>query len=394
MGDSHTRVSYRRNPNFCERIGNSLVGILVGIVLLFVACALLFWNEGRAVQTAKSLEEGLSAVVPLENINVPFNDNNGKLVHLSGPLKTDKSLYDPSYNIRINAVKLRRTVEMYQWVEHESKREYNEGGQTRTETTYSYSLEWRSDLVRSLSFDNSVGHNNPTSMPVQSQLYTADSVYVGEFELSEGLISKITSFRKINPSSLPPPSDPQIQLLDGVYYHSYNPRNPQVGDLRVTFEFAGLSGESLSGTAEIVSIVARQIGSRLTSYQTLAGDVLEMLYVGRFSAKEIFGKEQQTNTLITWGVRFGGWLLMFVGFGCLTSIISTLVDWLPIIRELVAAGVGVMNLALSISLSLTVIAIGWITYRPLLGIAILAMAATPFIMTKFRASRMDSRRYV
>lgn len=45
MGDSHTRVSYRRNPNFFERIGNSLVGILVGIALLVVASGLLFWNE-------------------------------------------------------------------------------------------------------------------------------------------------------------------------------------------------------------------------------------------------------------------------------------------------------------------------------------------------------------
>ncbi|XP_071123741.1 transmembrane protein 43-like [Mytilus edulis] len=394
MGDSHTRVSYRRNPNFFERIGNSLVGILVGIALLVVASGLLFWNEGRAVQTAKSLDEGLSIVVSLENIDVPFDQNNGKLVHLAGPLKTEKSLLDPTYNIRVNAVKLRRTVEMYQWVEHESKREYNEGGQTRVEKTYSYTQEWRSDLVRSQSFDNMVGHNNPTSMPVNSQLQTADIVHVGGFELSGGLVEKITDFKKINPSAMSPPSDPKIQMLEGVYYHSHYPLQPQVGDLRVTFEYAGISGESLLGQPDTVSIIARQIRHRLLPYQTAAGDVLEMLYTGRLSPKEIFGKEQQQNTMITWGVRLGGWLLIFVGFGCLTSIITTLVDWLPIIRELVAAGVGIMNLAFSISLSLTVIAIGWITYRPLLGMALLAMAATPFIMSKFRSNRMDSRRNV
>ncbi|VDI59217.1 Hypothetical predicted protein [Mytilus galloprovincialis] len=147
---------------------------------------LRFVGKGRAVQTAKSLDEGLSIVVSLENIDVPFEQNNGKLVHLAGPLKTEKSLLDPTYNIRVNAVKLRRTVEMYQWVEHESKREYNEGGQTRVEKTYSYTQEWRSDLVRSQSFDNMVGHNNPTSMPVTSQMQTADVVHVGGFELSGG----------------------------------------------------------------------------------------------------------------------------------------------------------------------------------------------------------------
>lgn len=61
------------------------------------------------------------------------------------------------------------------------------------------------------------------------------------------------------------------------------------------------------------------------------------------------------------------------------------VDWLPIVHELVAIGVTMMNLTLSISLSLTVIAIGWIAYRPLMGIAILAMAATPFFMAKFKS---------
>lgn len=394
MGDSHTRTTYRRNATFCERIGQSLVGILVGLLLLGVASFLLFWNEGRAVQTAKSLEEGLNAVVPLDNIEVPFEHNNGKLVHLFGPLRTDKVLTDSTYNVVVNAVKLKRTVEMYQWVEHQSKREYNEGGQTRTETTYSYDLEWRSDLVRSQSFDNMVGHTNPTSMPVSSNLFEADQVHVGNFELSKGLKDRITNFKKMSPTSVTPPSDPRIQLLDGVFYHSYNPLQPQVGDLRVTFEYAGLSGQSVLGNPDIVSIVARQIGNRLLNYQTIAGDSLELLHMGRHSAKEIFGKEQQQNTMITWGVRFGGWLLMFVGFSCLTSIISTLVDWLPIIRDLVAAGVHVMNLALSISLSLTVIAIGWIAYRPLLGIALLAMAATPFIMTKFRSNSRERSRYV
>lgn len=45
------------------------------------------------MQTAKSLDEGLSIVVSLENIDVPFEQNNGKLVHLAGPLKTEKVSY-------------------------------------------------------------------------------------------------------------------------------------------------------------------------------------------------------------------------------------------------------------------------------------------------------------
>ncbi|WAR25837.1 TMM43-like protein [Mya arenaria] len=168
---------------------------------------------------------------------------------------------------------------------------------------------------------------------------------------------------------------------------------PQIGDTRVKFEYAGISGKSSLGTPDMVTIVARQIGEKLLPYKTVAGDTLELLYFGSLSPKAVFDREMVQNTMFTWGLRFVGWLLMFIGFTCLTSIVTTLVDWIPIVRDLVTMGVCLMNLSLSISLSLTIIAIGWIFYRPLLGFAILAMAATPFIMSQFRGqparSRMD-----
>lgn len=392
-GDRHTRTTFTRNSTFFERVGNSCVGILVGIVLIIVASVLLFYNEGRAVQTAQSLDEGLASVVPLDNTKVIMDHNNGKLVHLTGKLSTDRVLSDSSYNIAVHAVHLKRTVEMYQWVEHQSKTEYNEGSHTRTETSYSYSQEWRSDLVRSEQFDNEFNHRNPTSMAVQSKTQTAHLVNVGEFQLSSGLVSRVSNYKLVDPELMNKPDDPNVHVLDGVFIHSINPMNPQVGDLRIKFEYAGLSGDSMMGDAETVSIVARQMGNELKSYTTVAGDSLELLYPGALSAKAMFAQEHAQNTMVTWALRFLGWLLMFVGFGCLTSIITTLVDWVPIIRNLVAAGVMVMNLSFSISLSLTVIAIGWIRYRPLLGLTILALAATPFIVSKFRRQHSGTARY-
>ena len=42
------------------RIGNAIKGVIFGIVLFFVSFIILFWNEGRAVHTARTLEEGKS----------------------------------------------------------------------------------------------------------------------------------------------------------------------------------------------------------------------------------------------------------------------------------------------------------------------------------------------
>ena len=43
--DSHTRVTYRRNAGYFERVGTSFCGALTGILLLLSAFPLLFWNE-------------------------------------------------------------------------------------------------------------------------------------------------------------------------------------------------------------------------------------------------------------------------------------------------------------------------------------------------------------
>lgn len=41
----------------------------------------------------------------------------GKVVHVVGPLQILEPLSEPDYNIHVQAVKLRKRVQMYQWIE-------------------------------------------------------------------------------------------------------------------------------------------------------------------------------------------------------------------------------------------------------------------------------------
>src|SRR3954470_3963631 len=98
--------------------------VVIGILLMVSAFPMLFWNEGRAVRMAESLGEGrgIAVSVPSDKAD-PQND--GKLVHTTGRAKTADTVADPVFGVSVNALALRRKVEMYQWKETSESRGRN-----------------------------------------------------------------------------------------------------------------------------------------------------------------------------------------------------------------------------------------------------------------------------
>ncbi|XP_049589557.1 transmembrane protein 43 [Syngnathus scovelli] len=376
--DSHKRVRSETNPGFLQRLSDTAGGTFVGVGLFFLSIYILFTNEGRAVQTASSLDEGLAQVVSLDTFASLDPQNDKSLVHLSAPLQTSKPLHDPNYRVEVQAVKLKRQVEMYQWVEYQESKNYEENGSTKTETTYTYNTEWKSELINSRHFDKEIGHQNPSAMAVESVTVVAPQVQVGPFTLSNGLVEQINNFRTLSLKDFTSPdSDPFLTISDDYFYHTQQPKRPEVGDVRVRFSFAGLTGET-------VSIVAKQSGDKLLAFKTKSGDVLEILYLEELSAEEVFAKEQQHNSMKTWGLRAAGWALMFLAIQLTMRIIYTLVDWVPILRDLVSVGLKIFALCMSSSLSLLTIAAGWFFNRPLMALALGALALLPVLLARSR----------
>ena len=135
-----------------SRVGDSFKGILIGLALIAVSIGVLFWNEGRTIKRTKALAEGAKNVVEA-NVDSVDATLDGKLVHLSGDAVTNEILVDPYFNVSVNAIKLARKVEIYQWEEEvQTKTERGSGGKEITTKTYSYHTTWSEELIDSSAF--------------------------------------------------------------------------------------------------------------------------------------------------------------------------------------------------------------------------------------------------
>ncbi|XP_010860826.1 PREDICTED: transmembrane protein 43 [Bison bison bison] len=410
----HVRITNKSQPGFLERLSETSGGMFVGLMTFLVSFYLIFTNEGRALKTATSLAEGLSLVVSPSSIHTVAPENEGRLVHVIGALRTSKLLSDPNYGVHLPAVKLRRHVEMYQWVETEESREYTEDGQVKTERKYSYNTEWRSEIVNSRNFDREIGHKNPSAMAVESFTATAPFVQIGRFFLSAGKSRAIRSPIGFHDSRLHSAGRRWRGRREGLSAHwgclgaggggvtpswaggrpgpqlglpppSLASLPPQVGDLRVSFSYAGLSSDDPDlGPAHVVTVIARQRGDQLVPYSTKSGDTLLLLHHGDFSAEEVFRREQKSNSLKTWGLRAAGWAAMFMGLNLMTRILYTLVDWFPVFRDLVNIGLKAFAFCVATSLTLLTVAAGWLFYRPLWALGIAGLALVPIIIARTR----------
>ena len=139
----------------------------------------------------------------------------------------------------------------------------------------------------------------------------------------------------------------------------------RIGDMRVTFRVI---------YPHDVSIIAKQKGDSFIDYTAKNGKKVDMLSDGVKDAAEMFAAARSANTVLTWLVRVGGFLLMFIDLSMVLKPLSVLADVLPILGDIVEMGTGLVAGLAALVCSLVTIAVAWLFYRPVLGIALLAAA--------------------
>lgn len=371
--NSYTEVTKK---GFGKRLSESISGAIIGGIMFIAAFPMLWWNEGRAIGEYRALKEGAGAVVHVDADRVePGND--GKLVHVSGLVDADPAIDDQPLGVSVDALALRRVVEMYQWKEsRESKEEKKIGGGSETVTEYKYSTEWNDDPIDSSDFRYSSSHENPTEWPVKSDEFAAQTATLGAFELSASARGSVGSWRRLEPDkaiAFPEAFGQFRSVGGGTLYLGGDPDQPEVGDLRIRFDYQ---------PEEVFSIVARQAGSELAEYVASNGRTLLLVETGEVPAATMFEGAQRRNTIFTWVLRGVGTLGMWLGLSLVFAPISRVLDILPMLGTIGGWGIGLVTGLISLLLSVLTIALAWVFYRPLLGGTMIALVVALFFWSR------------
>lgn len=362
------------SENVFSRLIGSFWAVLIGLLLIAIGGVLLFWNEKRAVVTARGLAEGGRAVVDVSADKVDAS-HDGHLVHVSGEATTKGVLKDPDYGVTApTALLLSRTVEMYQYKEDVRTEKHTKvGGGTETVKTYNYAKIWSAQHIDSSTFRRREGHENPPQMPA-SNVFAATDATLGAYVMPDALLRRIDNYQPLTPDASAVAASPLgsgMRVAGDQLYKGADPAQPSIGDIRVHFRFA---------PPTVVSVIARQSGTTFEPYQTQSGDTLEMLTRGTIGSAEMFKSAEQSNEKTTWILRLVGYLLMSIGIGSLFSPLTTLASVLPIVGELLEFSVAFFALAIGAVISLVIIAVAWIVFRPWVGIGLLAAGLAVLVL--------------
>lgn len=420
------------NPSWAQRLGTSFKGVLAGLALFVAGFPILFLNEGRAVDTARRLKEGAGAVVdvPADKIDAA---NEGKLVHVSGKADTQDVLADDVFGVSATALRLTRTVEVYQTVEHAETKRIKEGDKTREVTTYTYSNEWRGSPVNSSEFHDASKRaaNPPAAMPFNSLDRYAQNVTLGAFKLSETDVKRIGGKKPFEyPADFKVPATlPNGQFQNGIFYVPYSlapaavpattPRassgmSPLLAAAQAATNMsaavANAAATALTGGRSVavapvpgdvrvmfsvvkphdVTIVEQQTNGTLAPWAASDGETLSFVRDGIVPAAKIFADAQSMNSKLTWLLRLVGLLVMYFGLKKVLGPLDTLVDAIPILNGVIAMGTSLVAGLVSAACALITIGVAWIYYRPWIGIPLvaggLALLVTVFLKKRKAAA--------
>lgn len=418
-------TSASSHQSYGSRVGNSLRNILVWIVLVIGSIVLLACNEKRYLDDHEDLDFWEKNVN--ETISNEINpDLEWKEVHLYWEITSNaEALKDDAFWIITDDLKLKRTVEMYQWFEesHEECHDNYWWSRDCDAPTYTYNTEWSEYPIDSSNFNTQSWHANPSTREYESSEREKSPITLGAYTLASVFTNQLKDYKTINLSEqnviLPENSeiipDPQPQENETTTVEDNNnsylygnsqettttvtskkrfhingnqiyiwedPTKPSVGDLRITYS---------SVKPWTISIVWKQMGNELTSYKAPHWKGINLLEHWNVSAEDMFLNAQEATKTRTWILRLLWLILMYAWFSLMFQFIETIAKVLPFLADIIWVWTSIIALWLTLIVWFLTIGIAWLAVRPVIWICCLVVAAAGiFLLIKSKKSKKEN----
>ncbi|MAT13978.1 MAG: hypothetical protein CMJ46_01760 [Planctomyces sp.] len=356
-------------------VADALKMLFVGLVFVLFAGAILWVNEWNNMVRLKQQAEEDATVIEIDDDMPVDGDNEGRLVHLSGELKSTTPIKEDWLKLNVDGLRLFRRVQTFE-----------ENAKARDEPLAYLAGQWKDQPAVVLP---AVNETIP-AQTVRSHYWYAENVRLGAHPVSETLLDRLTRFRQLdlqnffdveqfpstsssttdssNEESTLPPARWQ-PLPQGLMWGTPG-YPPAAGDVRVLYYVVPVE--------MTVSLVARQgAEGRLEPFITSEGEVIERIRPGVVSWQNLYPEGKQPVNWVLWMFRILGCGLMWAGCWFLILPGSRLIRQLDIRNFQLQFEPVRMSALAGVLLSVLVMSAAWIYYQPIWGttmiVIILAM---------------------
>lgn len=236
---------------------------IISILLFIISLLLIIYSSNRIIKVINSRNTLDNNIKEIDSTIVDKN-NNDKLVFTNGYLILKDDIKDNEFNVSVRSSMLERIVEVYQYKETKEDDE-----------TYSYEMNWFSELIDSSNFKSSE-YKNPGSIKYKSKTYYNDT-YLGAFKLNNKEINELGCNSRYLDLDSEFASKNGFKISNQYYTTSEDIDLPEIGDIRISFKY---------NSSSFVSILALQNNNTFDDYK-LNDMLIHKVYDKKLSKKDI-----------------------------------------------------------------------------------------------------------
>lgn len=236
---------------------------IINILLFSISLLLIIYSSYRIIKVINNRNTLDNNIIEIDSTIVDKN-NNDKLVFTNGYLILKDDIKDDEFNVSVRSSMLERIVEVYQYKETKEDDE-----------TYSYEMNWFSELIDSSNFKNSE-YKNPSNIKYKSKTYYNDT-YLGAFKLNNKEINELGCNSRYLDLNSEFASKNGFKISNQYYTTSEDIDLPEIGDIRISFKYNSSSS---------VSILALQNNNTFDDYK-LNDMLIHKVYDEKLTKKDI-----------------------------------------------------------------------------------------------------------